>query len=494
MARATELKLASRDAIRDGYLADLKRRMPGLDTAFGSEAFARASAFADTVLPLFTNASVILDGTSDVTATAARLNLRLKEAGTARLGAKKAAGFVAVEASVGGTPIVLGDLLTYPETGARYSVLIGRTYQDGQLCAIRAIEGGAGGNAPVGARLTWVTPRAGCAPTCAVASDNDGEGLTGGAEEETDAQAQERVVGVRANPGPDWSAAGIKRLLESKEAVGEHGVALDRVFVYPCVPVGTGGLTLCFLVRGAGAARLPGAAELTAITTYLGTKGYAGDVVNLAAVLQDPASYLPTFGVRWAPGTVGWANQAPFPFGRRAIVGGTLTATGCSAVMPDGYAGASAPAPGTDLALYDPASRTVKRKRVGSVSGAGPWVLTFTATGVTDDSYVPVANASICPWADDLPALLTAVLAEADKLTPGQQVNPPDGAVYRFLRFPAVTNRDRLTLGGAGTNAIFDTGLVSDVTDATPAFTPTLGTPGIASYLALPATVGFFAI
>jgi uncharacterized phage protein gp47/JayE len=498
-----ELVIKTRQEIVNDYLRDLRLRMPGVDTAPGSQAFIDASAYADTALAQYTNATTILDATSDSTAEGARLDARLVSAGTGRLDARKGTGAVIFEGVAAGAHIFPGDVLQHAETQTRFEVLRDDTYLPSEQIIIRALVGGTASNLPAGAELTWVVPRAGSAPSARVAPDVAGEGITGGAEAEGDGQARSRLVGARANPGAFGSPSHLCRLIErgDPETGAHHGVAVERAFVYPLLPAGTGSTTATFLMRGKGVRRLPSAAEITAVSDFIAARTHASDGIAVVATLQDPVTYAPVFGVRWAPGVIGWANTQPFPFGAAVRVASAPapSASGCTLETVSGsYVGVAAPFVGADVAFYDnaadPERRKQRRRRIGGVTGAGPWAVTFTALGIADYAYAPVAGAGVSPWSDNLGVLTGAILEQTDALTPGEQLTSPGGAYYRFLRFPPQTLRDTVQLDAAGIQALGATGLLSRFVDATPATPPTTGTPGINSYVLIPSSVAFFAV
>lgn len=395
-----------RDEIRDRYLRDYALRNPAADTAEGSAVWLDASTFADVELINHANAAMIARNLSASTARGAALDEKLDEAGTKRLPATGASGYVTITASGSGCRIEQDDEIKIG--GKRYRCAVGDLYADQADVPVYGFDTGPSTDQRAGTIGKWTRPRPGLAQEATVATG----GLTGGHDVESDEEAQARLRKLKASPpasGNDahWRTAALEC----------PGVPVEEVFTFPAVK-GPGVKAIAFTLRASklGGDRIPTALHRALMKQHLVTRFGVEDGCMIVALTR--LAKTPILQVRWSQSGAGWVDATPFPAASFVRV---TAVTDALSFQVDSIA---EPQAGQRIALFDATTGTFKRKSIASVSGtAGGWDLVCDdALGVSDAAYVPVVDQCVSPWSTSLDLLVAPLQKYIDGCGPGEQV------------------------------------------------------------------------
>jgi len=285
-------------------------------------------------------------------------------------------------------------------------------------------------DAAAGTVLQWTSPRPGCALKATVQAQSDGSGLTGGHNQETEEEAQDRLVQLHAIPPASGNDAAYQA-----EAAKTPGVPVEQAFTYPGIAgAGTTGMVFTLRRNAAGGNRIPNATQIAAVLAYLSGRFPADDGLFVGTLVAVPTTV--ALRVTWDPRYGGWADAVPWP-----TYSSPMVVVSASLSIPLGCTvenGSVAPQVGNTIGFYDAAAQKFRRKKIGRVVGTGPWILAFDATnGQSDTTYAPVAGQPVVPWSDSLDSLVAPVLAYFDGLGPGEQVGSFYDPGTRQRRSPA---------------------------------------------------------
>jgi subtilisin family serine protease len=314
-------------------------------------------------------------------------------------------------------------------------------YTNGQQVAVESVDPGIGQNLAVGEVLQWTSPGPGCYATVVVFQSPDGDGIIGGRLTESDDEYRERIRDYNASPIGHGNESDVIALIEASR---EHGVPVEKGFVYPA-RLGPGTLSYCFLIKRDNywESRLPSSAQITTVFNYV-----SGELPGDFSI--TPASVIATntkiaLSLSLDPRYGNWADFTPWPiyYARTAgmlIISAATSASAFTIATDNGvYTSVTAPAAGNTIALYDSTAGVFKRKKILTVGGAGPWAIVCDMTAEqSDSSYVPVAYQAISPWFDAINYCAAAVGKHMALLGPGDGIDksslPEDGT--RMARQP----------------------------------------------------------
>lgn len=220
--------------IRDDYLRTTKNALviagvPDPQVGPNSEPYIRASAIANEVTVLNSNAQIKCDAQMPDTATGsdpdgiADITRIGKIVGLVPRGASTSHGFIVYASSATGPVAVNLQLLD--SGGLRYQVSVGGIYANGDQIPIASIDAGAKTNHVAGDTLRWVAAPPYAAPTADVATG----GLTGGSDKEGAETFRVRVLDRFANPPSSGNWPQLAELAEDASNV------VQRAFVYPAL-------------------------------------------------------------------------------------------------------------------------------------------------------------------------------------------------------------------------------------------------------------------
>lgn len=449
-----------RDYLLRNTLADVTSGQPDLD----------ARLLSDQLLPVYSDARLIVDGINEDAATGDRLDRVGARIGLPRRGANGSSGFVAVLAAVGGGTIQERDELTNPATKYRYEAAETKHCNNGDAIRVRALDVGPNTDVAPGVVLKWSAPRPGIGQHATVTEQSGGRGLSGGAAEETDPRYLSRIRAKKKRPSAGDNDPEIVEVL-----LDTPGVPIEQVFTYPGLwGPGSHAYTFTVLASRLGATRIPTLAQLQASYAWLVAQMPGdGSYFPIETIQQ---SLVVRLTLKWSTASPGWADVIPWPTSAHAVGGVQIN----SATSPTAFIiGTSSVAPtiGATIALWNPANLLFVRKRILTVSGSapGPYTVTCdTTNGASDATYTPVAGQKISPWSDSLNSVPSALFEYLAKLGPSELFEfgtdaPEDGRRrHRVPRppkeFPIATS-SRLTVGMSGLNEVFDVTAVAGASE-----------------------------
>jgi len=482
-----EIAVFTRDQIAANYKRSYALRQPLANVGPGTQPDLDASATADALVPVYADAQKVGEATNVRGTYGKRLDALAASEGLdpARLPARGAVGFVAMQAVAGGATVLAGAPLRDPLSGLRFKATVTSTYANGEPVPVIGIDTGPGTNLPAGTSLQWLAPPVGAGPTALVVEQSDGSGLSGGAEVESDAELQERIVAKRTNPPSAGNDAAYQAVVRSLP-----NIAVQAAFTYPAIK-GPGTTGVAFTRRPAmsGGSRLPNEAELAAVEAALVASFPADDGILVCTLAAQAVA--PVLQVAWSRSAQGWADAMPWPAyvaGSKVHVNsaGALSATGLRATTSTNT---TTPQVGQTIGVFDGATLTWKRKRIASVTvivANKSWDLAFdTTNGASDTAFTPANGALISPWSESLSTLVAPIAAHFDVLGPGEQraVLPDPGKRQR--RQPESPAAWPSVFSNRVLGPIFALPSIGDarLLEPTVPYATTVGTPGALSYL-----------
>ena len=459
------LIVPSRAQLVSWFLRDWQLYSPRSRVDKGSEAFLRASVYADQALPLFSNAVLIAANTSRSTMTGAALDNEATSLGTQRFGAVGASGSMSVTTSSGGGTIYQGDLVVIGSNTYQCmaTALYASTPSTPAQVPVQGVTTGVGTDQDPGTIGLWQVPRPGIAQSCFVTAQVDGSGLDGGQDTESDDQLRQRLDFIAANPPASGNDAQIIEL-----ASRCPGLSIQQAYTYPCIQ-GPSSTCLVFSLRvtQAGGNPIPNSAQLALMTAWLQAPGnLPADIsITVGALVSQPTAIAlrPT----WAQGVPSWVDATPWPLftsaGAEPVVG--VAVGGNTSTLFRVLNAATAPTIGQNVGVFDLANLTFRRKKILSFTTplANTYDLTIdTTNAISDTSYTPSAVAGqgaagqyVFPWSDSLDTLTPAIVAYLGGIGPGEQVPAyqqvdPGSRLRRIPRspglYPSIIN-NRITSG-----------------------------------------------
>lgn len=422
-----KLAVFGRDQWDEKYRRSYRLRDPDADMRDGTQPANDAGAMSDQLQILSYNAQQIGLSIPLSTCTIDQLAERAEEHGIPpRFPAIGSSGYVTINAPTG-TTIFSGDELSDDDgLGLKFQCIRTDTYFSTTAVPIVAITTGPQSNQDPGAALHWNSPRAGCGPSVTVVEQPDGTGLSGGREEESRDEFEQRISDSLANPASAGNDAAYQRLIESSKA---HGIPVQKAFTLPAC-LGPGTMGCAFLLKPArlGAQRRPNPVQSGQVRDYVigqlpGDDGYCEVWVE-----AQPTDIV--LDVNWADGAASWTDTIKWPprydpAGTPGAIGVTV-ATGASVFTLDCLnglrTGVTQPSAGQTIAFLNRNTGKFSRKKILSFTGTGPWVVTVdTTNNSSDTSYTPVVGQRCCPWSDSLDLIVAPILRHFETLGPGEQ-------------------------------------------------------------------------
>lgn len=499
------LVVKNRDEWRQFWLENYQNRNPDADVGPNSLPWARACANADVLAMQSNNAIVIAGGIPLESLVGDQLDLKY---GTRlpRNVSSRSSGYITLEAGSSGTTIPTNQRLVFPATQNLYEYVGASTlFTNGQQIPIRSVDPGIGQDLDAGSVLQWVTPPAGCFPSATVFEQPNGKGLFGGREKESDEEYRNRIRAFNANPVGHGNEGDVLVLAEESSqnvALGRpgHSVPVEKAFVYPAIR-GPGTFGVAFTVKRDNywESRAPTAGEMTTVLNYIASYIPASDMIFMAAVFEETVNA--NFSVTLDSRAAQWTDTTPWPPYLAPTAGSYVISAATSAVAftivrdTGSYSGAVNPSIGTTIGVYDKASGVFRRKKLLTVSGAGPWVVTCDQTlGQSDVSYTPAVGQVVVPWFDGINQVAEAIGKSFAARGPGEMTanDPQDGK--RMMRIPKPTATEWPQ--GVTARMAYDlTNAVDAVSDATLLYTsstsPSVGDETIV-YLLIPQYLGIY--
>lgn len=476
---------------RDAEIAKWKRshkvRVPAADVGPGSQPDTDARICSDIVMPLYAAASLNNQNTvMELARGPAQDQWAEREGVEPRRDAYGASGAVIFAGSAGGSTIEAGDELKNDAAGLRYEVVRTDHYLPGDPIDVVGVDTGPSTNLAAGTQLKWTSPRPGSSDFALVLTQSDGSGLTGGREKENDDEFLARIEQEKRTRAASGNDAEYQL-----EAEKTPNVAMQKSFTYPgVVMAGTTCLVFTMKPQRPGGSRAPNSAQVALVESHLAGE-FPGDDGAMLGLIADQNTDV-VYEIDWSE-NADWTDLAPFPVyypvtplsGPGAVRVSSATSATVFVLSTSNavYTGARAPLAGQTIGFYDQAGAAWRRKRILSVGGSGPWMITCdTTNNASETSYVPQVGQRPSPWSDALPKILPGVWRYFDGLGPGEQVPTFYDEGTRQRRQPQPPDWPHTTTTRGLSDAV-DAAEVSDVgvlegDDVTPA----VGSPGILSY------------
>lgn len=481
----------TRDKIASDFTRDWKLRQPLADVGPNTQPAHEAATFADQQMLVYANAIVIANGTSLETSSGvwleaqARTQLGLEQSQNPRLPAAGGSGFVTITASTGGGTIFAGDEIRDAKSSLRFKCATTALYTNAQQVPVIGIDTGPATNLKAGTAMTWSAPRPGIGSAATVFAQTDGSGLSGGRNEETDAQMIARLKNLRANPPASGNDAAYQAAIEKT-----GGISIQKAFTWPAI-FGPGTIAFSFTMNPAtsGGSKLPNAAQLALVLANLQASMPIDD--GIFGCLLIAQSTPVGVKVAWVKSAAGWLDATPWP----AYVSPDVMVDGAAPINATSFrltttTSTATPVVGQTFGLYDHVTASFRRKKILTVAvvvANKSWGITVdTSNNASDANFVPTAGQAASPWSDSLDSIVPAITSYFDGLGPGEQVASlpdPGGRKKRQPESPAsypsvISNR--LVNGLFAVSTVFDAEVVEpNIPRAT-----SVGTAGVSAYLA----------
>ena len=487
----------TRPEIRDKYQRDYTLRQPGAPTGEGSQAFIDGSVLADALLPLLANAVSIGRSADLQDMTREQLKAECRAIGIPEeLPESAATGFVIISASAGGVFIDAGRQLKDEARNITFRCAVADTYYNGKAVPIIGVDKGAQTNTAGGTRLKWSNPPAGLGAIATVQTDADGNGLQGGRGAESDDDIRDRIREARANPPAGGNAAQVRELV--KEAGASLGIAVEEVFVWPCI-TGPGHYCYAFTLRPGtpGDSRIPSAVDVAAIRAFVHRALPEDDGIFAGVIIEEGVDA--KLGVRWTKDNgVGWTDAQPWPAYADAFYVSAVTSALAFNVKSD-ESTPTAPEIGQTFAFFDATNKKFVRKRaltVTSLGGGEYGIVVDDTNNASDVNYAPSVDEEMCPWSESLNLLVSPLLAEIDTLGPGEQVDDFFDEGARQKREPESPAEWPSDLRHSSLDAVDELPQIHDIDWLEPEIPalPSTGVPGASANLLVISTLLAFPI
>lgn len=165
---------------------------------------------------------------------------------------------------VDGKILPAGMLYINNATQQQYSVISDVLIASGWgVATVTAVESGSAGNLAAGAELALIAPVGGIVSAAVVQAAEDGAGISGGADEESDDSLRARVLERLRKPPRGGSVADYVRW--AKEVPG-----ITRAWCYPLM-LGPGSVGLCVVTDDADTGPIPTAEVVARVAAYIET-------------------------------------------------------------------------------------------------------------------------------------------------------------------------------------------------------------------------------
>lgn len=324
-----------------------------------------------------------------------------------------------------------GQELTANGTGKRYKVVTTSTVSSGGSVPIIGIDTGKSTNLAEGSKLTWVSPPAGSASGCVVASG----GLTNGQDAETDGRLRKRLLRRLQQPqnGGSWS--------HYQQWAEDASSGVEAAWVYPAFR-GPGTVGLAVSIDGteenAYARAVPEALRQLVDAAVVGEQPEFADVTvrsvaeqNLSVTFKLTLPEPPSGGGKgggWVdPSADRWAIAKISAGNSNGIVKVSVV-TSTTALTVNAY---NEPVNGSTICVFHSSTRTLSRAVVLSHSGgAGAWAVALDRA-LSDVSV----NDYVFPACENAESYATTYASQIAALSPGEWTSEAD-VLPRAYRHP----------------------------------------------------------
>lgn len=445
-AKLGQISLPTPTEIRDQMLKDL--RLGAIDLGIedppvqpGTDWFLLSTAVANACGIGIANISIAFDDVNILTATGEALDkLRVAE-GLPEVAAAGATGKLVITVTAT-TTLTNGTQFVYPN-GVRGQVV--GTYvnpSDGDEVNVAAIDTGLNTNLAAGQIVRFVSQPAGIATDATV---SDGEPLTGGTDEETDARKRERILNARRNKPAGGNWAHLRQM-----ATDSLGTVQDA-YVYPAVG-GPGSARVVpvkdFDPENNDFSRALSTTALATVRTAVQSQMPTPQEVAVQAAVDQEVDVtvqvtIPESALSGGNG-LGWTDAAPWPE-LEVADGGNVTITTATAndqITVDAETAVDPIAGVTHIAWWSSGDRKFYTALVTAKSGtAGAWALTLDRALVGKSGDGPQAGDYICPAAQNLEKYGDTWVNIFRALGPGENTTDSN-RIPRAKRHPYIADED----------------------------------------------------
>lgn len=451
----------TRDEIVAGYLRDIRHGTPKAATGENSDAWVRAQAIANALLPIHDNAVKLANEAIPTTASEAGLGRAGRTYGVPKLGDFCAAGTVHVRGSFV-TVVADGNGLVNPATGVRYrtvgDVLLAPPAYTGVLFVV-ALEPGVRGNVDPSTALQFEATPPGVESIAVVESISGGDAAWSNAR-----WAKEILRRMRQAP----RAGNVAHFL----ALGLCVPGVEQLFVYPALR-GRGTMDVCVVTSAASGSRVAGIALLTKVGGALqfGARAPGGEFVpgiaedvfantNIVAAVAQPTELLVAYRASatspfaaWPP--FGPGQATPSDVGSWYRVGSATSLVDFVIARPT--KGLVVPPPvGATIGAFHPSVGFAKTRILAVTPSGADWRVTVQPWAPSPKETTVLPGTTLVGWNAQLPAIcgppragsLALSGAVADyfaALGPGEMTPLTAKDRTRRRRWPRSTDTDPLS-------------------------------------------------
>lgn len=438
--------------IKNGLIA---RGVATPNVGYGSDYYITSQAVGNEIEAASAGIVIAADDLMPDTATGESLDRWLANVKLSRRPPGQSSGSITFSTTAA-TLVTTGSELIDP-SGARFTVDVGGTYDNGRKIAVTSVATGKGTNLLAGTMLRWVSP-----PTFAAsASPLDSLGTFGGVDQEDDETARSRLLDRLGNPpnGDNWSAF---------TGYAESGdVEIQKAYCYPAA----NGPSTChvavvgYATSSTTRSRVVSAAGLANATSAVvaGAGEFTETVITAVVDVQTDLAFLLTLpeAVTANPAGTGggWIDGAPWP----SVTG--ITTQVCDVVAVTSSTvfrvnSAVGPVDGETIHWVDKSTLKLYTAIVSSSSEITP--VSLPTPGVyeitIDTPFVGVATGDyISPGLVNAQTYLDAVLEQFALLGPGEKTAVA-GLLPRAYRRPRNFDSWPYTLGPQFLKALVDAG------------------------------------
>lgn len=315
-----------------------------------------------------------------------------------------------------------------------YQVMTTTTTPAGGVATLtmQAVLGGAATNPDATTVLEWVSRPTTADPTATVATN-----FSGGTDAETDAELANRVVDRIQNRPASGNNAQVRAWARKASN------AVETAFVYACALHAGSMLVTAVQKRGSAVgstARIPSAATLTTLRSYLTPPGSPVVPQRWHALVVAPTSQVSDLGLKLAmrkASAGGWGDLQPWPSATAGYPAVAITAVTTQTdfeIETDCGDPSSTP----QLMVWNKAESSFEQLAVSSVTALGGGVYRVQLTAAA--SFVIATNDRISPYSGRAALIAQGVQSYYDALGTGEVIDlAADARADRAWRYPQAT-------------------------------------------------------
>lgn len=430
------------DLLTDMRLAAITAGISDYPVTPGSDNFIRAEAYSQMAILQYGNISYAEEATDVFNATGEQLDDIRKADGLDAIPASPSTGKVIAEVSSGTVTIPAGQKAVLPNGKKIEVTAVHTAVANGDEVSVRAIDLGSDTNLAPPNTVRWVsTPHPNLATEARVSPNHP---LTGGADEETDAQKRDRILLNRQNPasGGNWS----HKVRVARESL----VTVQAAFSYPAL--GGPSSEKVVVVKDIDPDNADFSRQLSSTALAIVRKAIHAEfgspfelvVQSAADEVVDTTVQISIPDASSAGGNgKGWRDATPWPplhasdNGRVSI--STVHADNDLTLLANTTTSPIANV--TNVAWWSPHDLAFHTARVTAVSGsAGAWRVTLDKPLADDLGNGPSAGDFVCPDAVNLLSYGETWRTVMRRLGPGENTSDSN-RLPRAARHPDETQR-----------------------------------------------------